>query len=311
MTSKHQPKVELSQSVADAVDAGTDLPLKVRVSCPSGCDLRGGSVQVLGPDGIVVKGELVTFDDEANETDVLSAAVPSSIGEHVWNISLPEQETENAAHREASFTLTLATRPHSTSMAIWDTDSPVVMGTPFSARVGVKCSSGCPMMGRVIEVRDEDGKKTGHGTLGETPWPDTDALYATEVGLVAPTTEGMFSWSASVIPTGLEIPHSKASATFSFRAVRPPEHSVTVKVISKDDGAPLENVDVRLGAYRASTDQSGLATLELPKGSYDLYVSKMGYEARAETVEVAEDVTVQVEALTAPDPESDDERLWM
>ena len=46
----------------------------------------------------------------------------------------------------------------------------------------------------------------------------------------------------------------------------------------------------------------------MPKGIYDLNIWKVGYEAPARTMEVNEDVTVEVEALCLP--EEDPDTLW-
>ena len=50
----HPTSVALSRSPAAEVDAGTDIVLKVKVSCPHGCDLRGRVINVMAPDGAVV-----------------------------------------------------------------------------------------------------------------------------------------------------------------------------------------------------------------------------------------------------------------
>ena len=42
----HETNLELSQSVPPEVAVGTEIAVKVKVWCPSGCDLRGGSVTV-------------------------------------------------------------------------------------------------------------------------------------------------------------------------------------------------------------------------------------------------------------------------
>ena len=75
--------------------------------------------------------------------------------------------------------------------------------------------------------------------------------------------------------------------------------------------APLENVDVRLGVYGASTDAQGLASLELPGGIYELVAWKAGYETLPRTVEVATDLMVQVEAVFSPEKDPDESQVWM
>jgi len=107
------------------------------------------------------------------------------------------------------------------------------------------------------------------------------------------------------------LPHAEASVAFSFRTARPPEHRITVKVTEKDTEAPLEKLEVRLGVYRASTDAQGLASLELPGGVYGLDAWKAGYETLPRTVEVGNDLMVQVEAVVVPEQDPDDTQVWM
>ena len=105
------------------------------------------------------------------------------------------------------------TAPHPTSIAVWGVPSPVVVNRPFAATVGVKCSAGCPLVGRRIVVRDEAGADVGHGRVGETPEPGTSALYAMQVTLQAPAREGVHSWTAAFedaapdsVPRGAAVP---------------------------------------------------------------------------------------------------------
>ena len=153
--------------------------------------------------------------------------------------------------------------------------------------------------------------KVGDGRLDDTPCPGTSALYGAEVNLAAPAREGMHSWSATFQGTESKIPHEDASATFSFRTARPPEHMVTVTVTDRDTEAPVENVHVRLGVYRASTDERGQASLEVPKDKYELSLWKVGFETHSKTVDVTKSVTIQVTGVFAPDKDPDDEQVWM
>ena len=203
------------------------------------------------------------------------------------------------------------TTPHPTSIAVWDVPSPVVVNSSFTVNVGMTCSLACQLTGQLIVVRDEAGIQAGEGRLGDTPWPGTSALYGAQVHLAAPAGEGMYTWAVTFAGTESETPHEDASATFSFRTARPPDHRVTVTVLERDTEAPLEHVQVRLGVYRASTDERGRASLEVPKGRYDLSLGKVGYETHSQTVEVTQDVTIQVKAVSAPDKDPDDEQVWM
>ena len=83
---------------------------------------------------------------------------------------------------------------------------------------------------------------------------------------------------------------------------------MTVKVIEKESAAPIGDVQVRLGAYRGATDQWGFAQIRVGKGRYDLHIWKVGYEAPGRTVDIYDDVAVEIEAVALP-PE-DPDALW-
>jgi hypothetical protein len=194
---------------------------------------------------------------------------------------------------------------HATSLAVWAIPSPVVAGARFEIMVGAKSSFGAALAGGTIEVCDESAVVVARARLGDTPLPGTGALYWTQLELLAPIKAGLCAWSVRFEPTELELPHEPASSQFSVLIVRPPEHRLTIKVIEKDTSAPIANAQLRLGAYRAATDLSGLAQVDLPKGVYDLNVWKVGYEAPAKTVELNESRSVEVEVLSVPEENPD------
>jgi hypothetical protein len=296
----HQTNIELSESIPQAIEVGTDIVLRVRVSCSSGCDLRGRPVTLMASDRVVEMSELATYDDQVNETGDLILKAPDDVGEYAWSILFPKCEAEDTVHQESHLRVAFRTQPHTTSMAVWDVPSPVVMHRSFNVKVGVKCSVRCQLTGHLIEVQNAAGTKIGEGRLRETPWPGSTALYWAEVGLAAPVMEEVSSWMATFRAADMSLAHGETSATFSFRTAKPPENRVTIKVTAKEIGVPVEDVEIRLGLYAVFTDDRGLATVEVPSGAYGLTIRKDGYQAQPLTVEVSEDLTVQVEAMTAP-----------
>ena len=48
------------------------------------------------------------------------------------------------------------------------------------------------------ELLSETGPAVGRGTLGATPWPDTSALYWTDLDLTAPSALGQYAWTVHV-----------------------------------------------------------------------------------------------------------------
>ena len=296
----HETNLELSQSVPPEVAVGTDIAVTVKVWCPSGCDLRGGSVTVKAAEETVATAELTECHDGRSETSGLTIKVPGELGEYAWSILVPRRKVRGVVHKRSAIPISFRTVPHATSLAVWGNPSPVVMGHPFTIKVGAKSSGACELQGAQVEIHDETGARIGVGTLGETPWVETGALYWTEVDLAAPMKEGIASWSVRFAPAAQKIPHDGSAAEFSFATVRPPEHSVTVKVVEKGTGVPIADAQVRVGAHRASTDDSGVATLMTSSGTHDVVAWKGGYQSPSMIVAVTEDVGVQIEATVIP-----------
>ena len=235
-----------------------------------------------------------------------------------------------------------APAPHATSVAVWGVPSPVVAGRPFRATVGVRCASGCRLSGMPVVVRDAAGAAGGEGRLGEAPSPGTRALYASEVSLVAPDDEGVHAWTADFAgdacshedgasrsragteagggPEGadaqppdaaLEVAHASSSATFGFRTVGPPDHRVTVTVRERETEALIARAEVCIGPYRGATGVDGRVALEVAAGEHAVSVRKAGYRPHADRVAVTTDVALRVDADRAPDPDLDDDHIWM
>ena len=301
----HQPHLEISNWFPSEVAAGAELTFKVRVRCPFGCDLRGTEVLVTASEGPVMTSELVSCHHGINETGELMLRAPSEVGDHAWSVLFRTQTSESPAHAKTSLDAPFRTEAHKTSLAIWDVPSQAVMGDPFMVKVGAECAEECDLEGHEIEVYDGSGDKLATAEFGEALWPGSDALYWAEVELVAPVGEGVVSWSVGFGATDLELPHREASARFGFATTKPPEHRLTVEVVevvgvgeggNVGPTCPVPNAEVSLGAYRASTDESGHAVLAVAEGSYELAIWKVGYEAPARALEVSKDLTVRVEA---------------
>src|SRR5262245_31443717 len=213
---------------------------------------------------------------------------------------------------------------HETSSAVWDVPSPVVVNSPFRIKVGVLCSQRCPLAGRSVSILDETGNTIDTGILGPDPWPGTGALYWTELELTAPATEGLTcrSLTLTVECGGVRQfddlsesassgqPHHEAAVTFSFRTDRPPQHRIVVTVTRQDTGEPLEDVEVRLGLYSASTGSSGRVELGLPAGRFELTIRKDGLIAAPVALEVTTSVSIDVRATPVPTRAEMDDKLF-
>jgi hypothetical protein len=299
----------VAHAIAIEVDAPADVAvaadfvLRVNLSCPAGCELSRVPIDVTTPDGAAAP-EAAGDDGIGTPRDIALKAPPRP-GDHVWRIACGPHESGGAHHDAAARPVSVRIRPHETSLAVWAIPSPVVTGQAFAIKVGAKSTTGCDLKGQLIAVCDERGTVLAQGALGDTPWPGTSALYWTELALVAPAAAGMFAWSVRFDATALALPHHGASSSFSIAIVSPPEHRLTVKVVERETATPIENAQVRLGAYRAATGEAGVAELMMPKGSFDLDVWKSGYEAPTTTVAIDADVTVEVAVAALPEENPD------
>ena len=293
MTAKAAHATVIAVDEPTEVAVGSDFVLTVFLSCPAGCNLSGVPVEATAPDGTAT-----TVEPAHGEADTAARRIalkaPLRVGEHIWRLSCAAHESGGWHHDASLAQAPVRTRPHETSLAVWAIPSPVVTGQPFAIKVGAKSAAGCNLTGSRIAVCDEAGTMLASDVLGDTPWPGTSALYWRELTLVAPAEAGMFSWSVKFAAAELALPHCGASSCFSIAIVRPPEHRLTVKVIEQKTATPIENAQVRLGAYGAATGAAGLAELMLPKGAYDLDVWKSGYEAPTTPIAIDADLTIEV-----------------
>jgi hypothetical protein len=303
----HATRIEVDGTLPAELAVGSEIELRARVSCCEGCDLDGLHIEVKAPDGTLSTFRLCGREG-ADAAGAIALKGPQSVGQHAWNVAFPAQEIGDIHHEASSTSVCITARPHATSLAVWDMPAHVVTGERFAIKVGAKSSADCTLEGQEIEICDETGAVAGRATVQGLPWPGTSGLYWTQVELIAPMHEGLSSWSARFAPAGLETAHDETSSQFHVAVVRPPEHTVTVKIIEKESAAPVGDVQVRLGAYRGGTDQCGLAHIRVGKGRYDLHIWKVGYEAPGRSFEVNDDLAVEIEAVALP-PE-DPDALW-
>jgi hypothetical protein len=296
----HVVTLKLQDPVPEEVSAGMSLSLPIALVSPCGCDLRGVAYHVLQSEEVLASGELPEFLGDSHDTANITITAPEQVGEFECHLVVPGFEVNGIAHEAASLTFPLNTRPHATSLAVWDNPSPVVIGATFEAKVGAKCAEGCMLTGKTVEVRDAAGTVLATAALGGDAWEGTTGLFWAPVEITAPAAPGSFSWSAHFTAAELHLPHDGASGTFSFVTVLPPEHRVIVKVVEKETAAPVPDAQVRLSVFRRATDETGAASFDVPAGEHRLYIWKAGYEAPERTIEVSRSEDVQVEAILLP-----------
>ena len=163
-----------------------------------------------------------------------------------------------------------------TSLAVWDVPT-AAAGERFAVKIGAKSSAGCAMAGCRIDVLDGAGAVVASERLGATAWPGTDALFWAGVELSAPAEPGAAHFAVRFDGKQLDEPHRGAELAFNVSVVARPEHTVTVQITAA--GEPIDQAYVRLGPYRAITDATGMAAINVAEGRYELVVWKAGYDA--------------------------------
>ena len=280
-----------------SVDAGAEFSISALLTWPETVARDGATFSVSEDNRTLHEAALPESAADGSVSFTLRA--PDEVGEH--RLKLIVASGEKAAERaEGALDFMLTSVPHETSLAVWDVPSPVVRNARFEVKAGAKCTFHCALAGKVIEIRDESGKLIGSSALGEATLPGTTALAFTTISLKAPRKRALNSWTASFAPSELKLPHGSAASRFTFVTVAEPEHSVSVTVVNKETKKPIAGAQVRLGVYRAETNESGAAKVRVPKGAFPLVVTRPGYKMPERKIEVAKDVRVRIAAEQLP-----------
>jgi hypothetical protein len=298
--------VELS---AGEVDAGAELSITGRVSCAHGCDLRGQRISIRNQDDAeLARAELTGREGEADVTSAFVVRAPVEVSKHIYRAILAAHERDGVVHEERSVPFSFATKAHDASVNVWDVPSVITTGECFRLKVGVKCSSGCKLSGRLLNIFDHEGAEAVAGRLVDEVWPGASALYFAEVEAIAPLATGDYTWRAEIPGCGSKPPHAAGSFTFAVKVVNAPDCEVMVAVFDGATQTPVSGASVLLHPYRGRTDESGVAKLKVTQGRYKLYISGFNYIPYENDIEVSGDFGACVEL--GAEPEGQDDYRW-
>jgi hypothetical protein len=297
----HPTTIAFAQSPPAHSLAGTEMVLRIQVSCPHGCNLQGKKIRVLGQDGSeLAETELGEFIGNGNTTGDFKLRTPVELGEIAWRAFFPFCEEGNIRHDESHLRFSFQVLPHETSIAVWDTPSPAILGREGSLKVGVKCSAACNLAGENIEIQDHEGNVVATGILAESPWPGSQGLYWIEISFQTPRQEGYYSWKAQFREPRQVIPHQGAILPFGFQTARSPECRLSIEVRDSETKAPIADAFVAANTYHNYTDAHGRAILEITGGTYEIYVWRDGYLAWETALEISADTEIQAKLSVAP-----------
>jgi hypothetical protein len=302
----HGQRTSIVEVSPGKVDAGAELTVTIRVSCPDGFDLRGQRVSIRDPDDAeLANAELRELDGESYATSPFTLRAPLEVGEHVYRAVLAALEKDGVLQEETSTAFSFTAKPHATSVNVWGLPSAIAAGERFRFKVGVKCSAGCALAGRPLSVSDGEGAQVGAASLRDDIWPGTTALYFAEVEAQAPLTGGDYAWHVECPGSERDVPHAAGSFSFAVKVVSAPEHEVTVEAFDGETQTAVAGAHVLLHPYRAFTDARGMAKVKVAKGRYKLFVSGFRYTAYEGIIDVAGDVTARAELASEPEGQED------
>jgi hypothetical protein len=85
-TQAHPIAIEAVEPVPPEVAVGSDFVLKVKVSCPAGCDLSDVPVTITAPDGVVTTLAPEPAHAGTGETRDIALQAPLRVGEQRWGV---------------------------------------------------------------------------------------------------------------------------------------------------------------------------------------------------------------------------------
>jgi hypothetical protein len=266
--------VSLSLSISpQEAGAGTALTLKAVAECPEQYDLSGDPVLFLDAAGHEV-GRAPLAALEGNDFGAeITVTAPIELGEYGYSTVLMPAEGDGVAHARASADARCRVKAHDVHLNAWDIPSAITAGEAFRFHVGMKGSGGCKLDGGAFTVRNEGGTTVASGRLPSAIWPGSSALQYAEVQAVAPLDIGSHHWTVEFAGASEGIPHSPASLGIHVRTVASPDHEITIEVVDRDSGAPLEGVNLIMHPYRTTTDRNGMARMKVAADHYVLHAS--------------------------------------
>ena len=266
--------VSLSLSISpQEADAGAALTLAAVAKCPEHYDLSGDPVLFFDAAGHEVgRAPLVAFEGNDFGAEI-TITTPIELGEYGYSTVLMPADGDGVAHAGASAGARCRVKAHDAHINAWDIPSAIAAGEVFKFHIGIKCSGGCKLDGGAFTVRDEGGTIVASGRLPGAIWPGSSALQYAEVQAVAPLDIGSHHWTVEFAGSSEAIAHSPGSLSIHVRTVAAPDHEITIEVVDRDSGAPLEGVNLIMHPYRTTTDRNGMARMKVVADHYLLHAS--------------------------------------
>lgn len=286
----------------ETVAAGGELALTCALRAENATELLGLEVQIVdGAGNSLGASTFENLDGSTLTTGPFALRAPAELGRHEWRAVFTDPESG----QQTSCDFAIEVIAHKTSLLVWGAPSAIATGSDFTVTIGLKCSGGCAMAGRHVEIFDEAGASVGGLTMGAETLPGTSGMVQAVVSLRAPGQIARQAWEARMAGDNEDLPHEPASARFGLNFVAAPEHRVRIEVTDIETKAPLRGATVVLHPFRATTDANGIATLSVGKGDYTMMVSAAKHDPVTRYVTINEDFVSEVglplEVIEDPD----------
>jgi hypothetical protein len=292
------------------VAAGAELTLRAAARCVPMRDLRGISVQIYDQDGASIgQIEFDELDGATNTTDALTLHAPIKVGSYTWRAEISAAAVGKPGGAPLTCFFNVTSVAHQAHLLAWGAPSAIAAGTEFKVTLGLKCSGGCSMAGRRIEIYDEAQNLITSVPMSEQVRAGSSGLHETEITLKAPSEICRQQWEARIAIDKTDPPHPATSAKFGLNIVAAPEHLVTLDVIDAETRSPIEGATVLMHPFRAMTDENGRAKVQVCKGDYTVWISAPKYEAVCKYVDVTQDFATKAELMQEP-PEDPDAHYY-
>lgn len=285
------------------VDAGSEMTLVVRVS---DARLAGRALEIRDHDG----GRVAMLSlSQADGDEVLTARTrvraPEAPGTYAWTAHIDAAGAKGGDQPAPAGRFAITVVEHATRLLVWDVPSAIEAGATFSAKVGLKCSSGCDMAGRSFGVFDHEGREVLTERLTDAIWPGSEGLHFAELEFRAPATAELFRWQVRTRSSPSGTPHAEGACSFSLRTVAPADVTVRIEAVDSERGDPLPRMSVLMHPYRTRTDEHGVAEVRAARGTYAISVSGRGYYPVQRRLDLSEDVTTRALLKAEPPPSRD------
>jgi hypothetical protein len=271
--------------------------------CPEQYDLSDDTVVFRDAAGQELGRAPLTARDGNQFGAEITVTAPIQLGDYRYSSELKPADGDGVAHAGANAEARCTVKAHDVYLNAWDIPSAIAPGEAFSFHVGIKCSGECKLGRRAFTVRDENGTVVATGRLRGAIWPGTSALHYAEVQAVAPPDIGIHHWTLEFAGSSRTIAHSGGSLCITVRTVVAPDHEITIEVVDRETGAPLEGAKLIMHPYRATTGRNGVARMKVAAGHYLLHASGVRRMPYRDNIDATSPVEIRI-LLAEEQPES-------